>query len=249
MKASPQPRTTKSGRSADGRFQSGMLPHNHSGSCAPEQAGHRWGLAELISPEFHREGSQRKVLIRCTGCGAEKLVDYYGLSRGKTQGCQSCRQKCGAPGWLLRRLEAARQRCTNPNDSGWHRYGARGVEFKFPSVAEAAVWVMENLGLEKGKELDRVDNNGGYEPGNLRWATRKQNMANRRNAQSIRFHLFRQNHPGIRYADNTLRNLLSRGLTDEEIVDRFYKKSDKPKGVYGTCSTADPDIVLLARTS
>jgi hypothetical protein len=145
-------------------------------------------------------------------------------------------------------MEAARQRCANPNDAGYRRYGARGIEFQFASVAEAAVWVMENLGLHREKEVDRVNNHGHYAPGNLRWVTRRQNMANARGSHSKAFHLFRQQYPEIRYADNTLRNLLRRGLSFQEIVDRYNQPSDKPKGVYGTFSTPDPDIVSLRVT-
>lgn len=242
---SSQPPTTKSGLKMDGRFRSGMQPHNHSGSHVPETPGFRWGLAELVSSEMRRSKGYREVRIRCTSCGTQKWVNYDNLRAGRTQGCQPCRQKCGAPAWLLQRMEAARQRCTNPNDGGYKRYGARGIQFRFPSVAEAAVWVMTNLGLHRDKELDRIDNNGHYEPGNLRWVSRKQNVANQGRSKSKTFHLFRATHPEVRYADNTLRNLLSKGLTFEEIVDRWNRPSDKPKGVYGTCSTADPDIVSL----
>jgi hypothetical protein len=123
------------------------------------------------------------------------------------------------------------------------------VTFDFPSVAEAAVWVAENLGLERHKELDRIDNNRGYAAGNLRWASRLQNMANRRGSHLKRFHTFRAKHPEIRYADSTLRQMMSLGLTDEEIVARYHRPSRKPKGVFGTFSTPDPDIVSLPTTS
>lgn len=70
---------------------------------------------------------------------------------------------------LAKRLTAAKQRCTNPKDKGYKNYGARGIEFRFPTLAEAYVWVMENLGPPQGKqEIDRVDNDGHYEPGNLK---------------------------------------------------------------------------------
>ena len=242
---SQQHPATKSGSKTDGRFRSGTPPHNHSGSHVPETPGFRWGLAELVSSEVRQVKGYRQVQVRCTSCQTEKWVSYDNLRAGKTQGCQSCRQKCGAPAWLLRRLEAARQRCTNPNDRGYKRYGARGVQFRFPSVAQAAVWVANNLGLHKDKELDRIDNSGHYEPGNLRWVTRRQNIANQDRAKSKEFHLFRSMHPEVRYADNTLRNLLRKGLSFDQIVERWNRPSDKPKGVYGICSTADPAIVSL----
>lgn len=169
------------------------------------------------------------------------MVSYDNLRAGKTQGCQSCRQKCGAPAWLLRRMEAARQRCTNPNNVAYRNYGGRGIQFNFPSVKAAAVWVMENLGLHQHMEIDRKDNNGHYEPGNLRYASRRANTINRRRSHTKRFYQLRKDYPEVRYADNTLRGLLSEGLTDEQILQRWHTPSCKPKGVYGTYSTVDPE--------
>ena len=72
----------------------------------------------------------------------------------------------------------ARQRCTNRNNISWKNYGARGIEFRFKSFEE--FWA--ELGPRpKGKSLDRIFNAGHYEPGNVRWATPKQQRHNRRN--------------------------------------------------------------------
>lgn len=242
------PRTMKSGSTTGARFRSGMRPHNHAGSLVPEPLGHRWGLVELVSQEVLRVKGYRHVQVRCTSCGATKAINYANLRKGKTKGCQSCSQKCGAPVWLLQRMEAARQRCTNPNDAGYPRYGGRGVQFRFPTVAAGAVWVKENLGLERSKELDRRNNDGHYEAGNLRWVSRKVNIGNQTRSRTLEFHTFRLNHPEVRYADTTLRALIARGLTPEQIVQRWARPSCKPKGVYGTCSTADPEIVLQLTT-
>ena len=64
-------------------------------------------------------------------------------------------------------------RCTNPNDSNYHKYGAKGI-----SVCEEWVndfetfisWSLQN-GYEKGLTLDRTDGNKGYSPYNCRWVT------------------------------------------------------------------------------
>jgi hypothetical protein len=104
---------------------------------------------------------------------------------------------------------------------------------------------MENLGLHKHMELDRINNNKGYAPGNLRFVLRRLNVANQERCRSIAFHQFRQDYPEVRYADNTLRDMLCRGLTPEQIVERWGQPSCKPKGLYGTFSTADPVIASL----
>ncbi|WP_212751097.1 hypothetical protein, partial [Escherichia coli] len=65
----------------------------------------------------------------------------------------------------------------------------------------------------------------------------------------LAFHLFRQQYPHVRYADNTLKALLLKGLTAEQIVHRWAQPSCKPKGVYGTFSTADPTLVSQLKAS
>jgi len=116
-------------------------------------------------------------------------------------------------------------------------------------VLAAYVWVLENIGVPKEDlELDRIDNKRGYEPGNLRWSTKVQNRRHTsKTVNMAALHRFRQLHPEVRYADNTMKNLLSAGLSFEQIAARWARPSCKPKGVYGTCSIADPFIASLHR--
>lgn len=150
--------------------------------------------------------------------------------------------------WIARRLTAAKQRCENPNNAGFKSYGGRGIQFKFATIAEAYIWVLENLGLPETRkvEIDRIENDGHYEPGNLRWSAGRTNRSHTQRSKIVSArHRFRELHPEVRYADFTLRNLLAQGLTFEEIIARWHQPSCKPKGVYGTCSTADPFIASL----
>ena len=73
----------------------------------------------------------------------------------------------------------ARNRCTNPNAKSWSDYGGRGIKFLFTSFER----FMAELGPRpEGMSLDRKNNDGNYEPGNVRWATRKEQQNNRRKA-------------------------------------------------------------------
>jgi len=113
-----------------------------------------------------------------------------------------------------------------------------------------AEWVQANLGLHRDMELDRINNDGHYEPGNLQWTTPTQNVANSTKAKvSAEFHAFRLQYPEVRYADATLRRFLLAGMAFKEIKDRFYQASSKPKGVYGTFSTPDPIIASRLKDS
>ena len=72
---------------------------------------------------------------------------------------------------------AARHRCTNPEHHAWKRYGGRGIRFLFPSFEE----FMNDIGPRPSSEhtLERKNNNGNYEVGNVKWATRSEQQRNK----------------------------------------------------------------------
>jgi len=80
--------------------------------------------------------------------------------------------------------EQMRQRCRNVRHHKYPRYGARGITI-CPRWDEFANFVADMGYPPLGLSLDRVDNDGNYEPGNCRWATPKQQQANTSFAKSI----------------------------------------------------------------
>lgn len=75
-------------------------------------------------------------------------------------------------------------RCTNPRSNGYRWYGGRGISV-YPQWMDDPWPFIEYLRTDLGPrpagyQLDRIDNDGNYEPGNLRWVTCKENLANRR---------------------------------------------------------------------
>ena len=79
-----------------------------------------------------------------------------------------------------------RQRCEKPNAVGYHLWGGRGIK-----VCER--WqdfrnFLTDMGEKpKGKTLDRIDNDGNYEPGNCRWATYHEQLQNTRLTRRLTF--------------------------------------------------------------
>jgi len=91
----------------------------------------------------------------------------------------------------LDRLESVwngmKQRCRNPNDTAYARYGARGIEVHFTSWPQFRDWALEN-GYRQGLTIDRIDNGGHYEPSNCRWATPAEQALNTR--RNVRLEVF-----------------------------------------------------------
>lgn len=76
------------------------------------------------------------------------------------------------------------QRCYNPKSRSYSNYGGRGITVHGPWRKDYSLFVKymeDSLGFcPKGKQLDRINNSKGYIPGNLRWATPKENVHNTR---------------------------------------------------------------------
>ncbi len=84
---------------------------------------------------------------------------------------------------LYARWTMMRQRCNNPKSKDYKHYGGRGIsicdEFDFfPNYAK----YIESLSnaYKKGYSVDRINNNGHYEQGNLKWSTQTEQMFNTR---------------------------------------------------------------------
>lgn len=73
---------------------------------------------------------------------------------------------------------AARQRCLNPNNDAWDNYGGRGIEFRFNSFEEFFAHIGPRPSAKHS--LDRIENDGHYEIGNVRWATASEQQRNQR---------------------------------------------------------------------
>lgn len=127
----------------------------------------------------------REVLCRCQ-CGYEKLVFVYDLLSGKSTKCKNCANRLYSSREERRAIykvrKAARDAWNRCNDGGNRRYGGRGIRCTFPTLEAFEEHLFTLPGWNTPWfTLDRTDNDGDYAPGNLRWITHGENLANRFN--------------------------------------------------------------------
>ena len=80
-----------------------------------------------------------------------------------------------------------KRRCHNPNEKRYAKYGGRGIKV-CKRWRESFLNFFEDMGIRpQGKSIDRINNDGDYEPSNCRWATRIEQSNNRTNTRKLEY--------------------------------------------------------------
>lgn len=206
------------------------------------QQGDRFGHLTVVSEQSRKDHEgvvRRYVQVRCD-CGKELEVYMSNLIKeNHTTSCgcfgaqtrrdahtthgHSCRTGGIRRTRTYRTWEAMKQRCYNPNNRDYINYGQRGISI-CPRWLESFENFLDDMG-EASSDLyiDRIDNDGNYEPSNCRWATAMQQVYNRRCTKRLEYkgkeYTIREfsDMTGIKYG--TIERRLAMGWTIERAVE------------------------------
>lgn len=156
-----------------------------------EMIGKKFGRLTIVAragSEKHN-GFSRKLWECVCECGNHIVLHTKKLTSGNTRSCgcllkeYNTSKKPDPQEKRIRRhiqnvWSKIKERCYNPKSNNYRAYGARGIrvceEWLHDSKAFAK-WCLSN-GYQIGLEIDRIDNNGNYEPSNCQFLTKRENI-------------------------------------------------------------------------
>ena len=138
-------------------------------------------------------GRHARYLCACD-CGVQKEVMKEYLTSGRVRSCGCLRKENGNPTHMEIHTRLYTiwgnmcNRCSNPNNPAWERYGGRGISVcdEWKKYEGFRDWAYAN-GYDDTLTIDRINNDCGYEPSNCRWTDTITQANNKRNNNLITY--------------------------------------------------------------
>lgn len=184
----------------------------------------RWTVLKEVP---FRKG-HRRIQCRCA-CGTVGIVNLQSLRIGQSRSCGCLRKETNIRHGMWQSSEYSiwaqmLYRCSPKRrpQASWKNYGGRGIRVcKEWRASFQAFFAHVGKRPSPLHSLDRINNDGNYEPGNVRWATRSQQRANKRATIWERALLIMAAHRGI--ADDWIRASIKRGMSDKELAQHIAR--------------------------
>lgn len=153
------------------------------------KSGDKFNLLTVLHLDKIQSGHEY-YWFKCE-CGNVKSIRGHSVYSGGTKVCGCLRGKTETHGGFYERLYGIwanmKDRCFNEKHKSFERYGGRGIvvcEDWKNDYSGFRDWSLNN-GYKQGLSIDRINNDGNYEPNNCRWATRSQQQMNKSNTRYI----------------------------------------------------------------
>jgi len=185
--------------------------------------GRKFGRLTVIERVVNDKWGNARWLCLCE-CGREVIIYSGALNNGATQSCgclhlerikksNSTHKKSNT--LLYGVWSRMRNRCNNNNNQRYEYYGSRGITIcsEWDNFQNFYDWAIKN-GYSKNLTIDRIDNDGNYEPSNCRWATWGQQQNNRSDNIYLEYN-------GNKLSMKEIADI--EGVTYKAIASRYYR--------------------------